>query len=174
MLTAIGIRIEGVSRRFGDVRALNDVSVEIRAGEFFSLLGSSGSGKSTLLKLIGGFDVPDAGRILFDGKDVSQIPANRRPVNTVFQDLGLFPHMSVAQNVGYGLKVQKMSGPVIARRVAGALSEMRHVGEFDFVIINNDLDVALGQLKAAVTASRLRFGRQRARHPDVFRFLDQD
>ena len=122
MLTAIGIRIEGVSRRFGDLRALNDVSVEICAGEFFSLLGSSGSGKSTLLKLIGGFDVPDAGCILFDGKDVSQIPASRRPVNTVFQDLGLFPHMSVAQNVGYGLKVQKMSGPVIARRVADALA----------------------------------------------------
>jgi guanylate kinase len=66
------------------------------------------------------------------------------------------------------------SEDVIARRVAGALGEMRHVAEFDFVIINNDLDVALGQLKAAVTASRLRFGRQRARHPDVFRFLDQD
>jgi guanylate kinase len=66
------------------------------------------------------------------------------------------------------------SEDVIARRVAGALGEMRHVAEFDFVIINNDLDVALGQLKAAVSASRLRFGRQRARHPDVFRFLDQD
>ena len=66
------------------------------------------------------------------------------------------------------------SEDVIARRVAGALGEMRHVAEFDFVIINNDLDVALGQIKAAVTASRLRFGRQRARHPDVFRFLDQD
>jgi len=119
---AIGIRIEGISRRFGNVHALDDVSVEIGAGEFFTILGSSGSGKSTLLKLIGGFDKPDRGRVLFDGKDVSTVPANRRPVNTVFQDLGLFPHMSVAQNVGYGLKVQNLPGPAIARRLTDALA----------------------------------------------------
>lgn len=119
---AIAIRIEGVTRRFGEVQALDTVSFDIAAGEFFTLLGSSGSGKSTLLKIIGGFDRPDRGRILFDGVDVTDRPANRRPVNTVFQDLALFPHMSVAQNVGYGLRVQKRPRPEIARRVAEALA----------------------------------------------------
>jgi spermidine/putrescine transport system ATP-binding protein len=119
---AIAIRIDAVTRRFGDVRALETVSLDIAAGEFFTLLGSSGSGKSTLLKLIGGFDRPDQGRILFDGVDVTDLPANRRPVNTVFQDLALFPHMSVARNVGYGLRVQKRPAAEIARRVAEALA----------------------------------------------------
>jgi spermidine/putrescine transport system ATP-binding protein len=119
---AIAIRIESVSRRFGDVLALDNVIVDIAAGEFFTLLGSSGSGKSTLLKSIGGFDRPDSGRILFDGVDVTDLPANRRPVNTVFQDLALFPHMSVAQNVGYGLRVQRVARAALDRRVAEALN----------------------------------------------------
>jgi spermidine/putrescine transport system ATP-binding protein len=119
---AIAIRVESVSRRFGDVQALDNVSVDIAAGEFFTLLGSSGSGKSTLLKSIGGFDRPDTGRIFFDGVDVTDLPANRRPVNTVFQDLALFPHMSVAQNVGYGLRVQRVAKAALERRVADALA----------------------------------------------------
>lgn len=118
---AISISIDGVTRSHGPVRAVDDLSLEIKAGEFFTLLGSSGSGKSSLLKLIGGFDRPDRGCILFDGKDMAAVPANRRPVNTVFQGLGLFPHMSVAGNVAYGLKLRGISGQVLAAKVEEAL-----------------------------------------------------
>ena len=118
---AIAIRIEAVSKSFGDIRALDGVELDIKAGEFFTLLGSSGCGKSTLLKLIGGFDRPGSGRILFDGADVSGVTANKRPVNTVFQDLALFPHMSVGNNVGYGLKLRGVGGADLSRRVGAAM-----------------------------------------------------
>lgn len=118
---AIAIGIENVTREFGNVRAVDGVSLDIKAGEFFTLLGSSGCGKSTLLKLIGGFDTPSGGRITFDGKDMARVPANRRPVNTVFQGLGLFPHMTVAQNVGYGLRLRGLRGKLLDDKVAEAL-----------------------------------------------------
>jgi spermidine/putrescine transport system ATP-binding protein len=118
---AISIEISGVSRDYGQVKALDDVSLDIKAGEFFTLLGSSGSGKSSLLKLIGGFDRPTTGRIAFDGKDVSGLPANKRPVNTVFQSLALFPHMTVAQNIGYGLRLKGVKGAGLAAKVNDAL-----------------------------------------------------
>jgi spermidine/putrescine transport system ATP-binding protein len=118
---AISIQLENVTRAFGPVRGVDDVSLSIRAGEFFTLLGSSGCGKSTLLKLVGGFDAPTLGRIAFDGRDMGGVPANARPVNTVFQSLGLFPHMSVAQNVGYGLSLRGLRGAALAAKVEGAL-----------------------------------------------------
>lgn len=118
---AISIDIDNVVRNYGPVAAVDRVSLSIAAGEFFTLLGSSGCGKSTLLKLIGGFDTPTSGRIAFDGKDMGGIPANRRPVNTVFQGLGLFPHMTVAQNVGYGLRLKGMSGAKLDAKVNEAL-----------------------------------------------------
>ncbi|MFN7053301.1 MAG: ABC transporter ATP-binding protein, partial [Gemmobacter sp.] len=88
------------------VRALDDVSVTIRQGEFFTLLGPSGCGKTTLLRLIAGFEMPSSGMILIDGAEVTNLPPNRRPVNTVFQSYALFPHMTVAENVGFALKMQ--------------------------------------------------------------------
>ena len=88
------------------VRALNDVSVDIRKGEFFTLLGPSGCGKTTLLRLIAGFESPTSGTILLDGQDITNLPPNKRPVNTVFQSYALFPHLTVAQNVGFGLEMQ--------------------------------------------------------------------
>jgi spermidine/putrescine transport system ATP-binding protein len=88
------------------VRALDDVSVEIRKGEFFTLLGPSGCGKTTLLRLIAGFEMPTSGTILLDGADITYLPPNKRPVNTVFQSYALFPHLTVAQNVGFGLEMQ--------------------------------------------------------------------
>ncbi|MGV1835774.1 ABC transporter ATP-binding protein [Rhizobium rhizogenes] len=118
---AISIQIEKVSREYGPVKALDDVTLDIAAGEFFTLLGSSGCGKSSLLKLIGGFDRQTSGRISFDGKDMSDVPANKRPVNTVFQSLALFPHMTVAQNVGYGLRLRGVSGSALATRINDAL-----------------------------------------------------
>ncbi len=118
---AISIQIDHVSREYGPVKALDDVTLEIKAGEFFTLLGSSGCGKSSLLKLIGGFDRQTSGRVAFDGKDVGDVPANRRPVNTVFQNLALFPHMSVAQNIGYGLRLKGMSNATLQAKVDDAL-----------------------------------------------------
>lgn len=118
---AIAIDIQSVTRAYGPIKALDGIDLSIKAGEFFTLLGSSGCGKSTLLKLIGGFDRPTQGRILFDGRDVIDVPANKRPVNTVFQSLALFPHMTVAQNVGYGLKLRGLSGAALKAKVEDAL-----------------------------------------------------
>ncbi len=118
---AISIQVDHVSREYGPVKALDDVTLDIKAGEFFTLLGSSGCGKSSLLKLIGGFDTQTSGRVCFDGKDVSGLAANKRPVNTVFQSLALFPHMSVAQNVGYGLRLRGLSGSSLDSRINDAL-----------------------------------------------------
>ena len=100
------IALEGVSKSFAGALAVDDVSLEIAEGEFFSLLGPSGCGKTTTLRMIAGFATPDAGRILLEGADVTELPANRRPVNMVFQQYALFPHMSIYDNVAFGLKVK--------------------------------------------------------------------
>src|SRR6478672_362935 len=105
------IRIVGVAKRFGDVAAVDHVSLDIRRGEFFSLLGSSGCGKTTLLRMIAGFETPTSGKLLLNGADVTDVPAYRRPVNLVFQHYALFPHLSVAKNVAFGLRYQ----PGVAR-----------------------------------------------------------
>jgi len=102
------IGLVGVSKRFGGVGAVDDVSLEIAEGEFFSLLGPSGCGKTTTLRMVAGFEVPDDGRIVLQGNDVTTVPANKRPVNMVFQQYALFPHMSVYDNVAFGLKVKRV------------------------------------------------------------------
>jgi spermidine/putrescine transport system ATP-binding protein len=104
----VGISFEGVSKSFGKVRAVRDVSFDIREGEFFSLLGPSGCGKTTSLRIIGGFEQPDEGRILLRGDDVTTVPPNRRNVNMVFQHYALFPHMSIEDNVAFGLRLKKV------------------------------------------------------------------
>lgn len=111
------VRIEGVTKTFGSTYAVDDVSLTIQRGEFFSLLGSSGCGKTTLLRMLGGFEAPDSGRIYIDGQDVTDLPPYLRPVNMMFQNYALFPHMTVAQNIAYGLKQDRMPKPVIAERV---------------------------------------------------------
>ena len=116
------VRFSRVSRHFGDVRAVNDVSVDILDGEFFTLLGPSGSGKTTCLRLIAGFEHPTAGRIELHGMEVSGLPPYERDVNTVFQDYALFPHMTVAENVAYGLMIKKVPPQERARRVAEMLT----------------------------------------------------
>jgi putative spermidine/putrescine transport system ATP-binding protein len=100
------IEFRGVSRVFGDVRAVDDVSFVIDPGEFFAMLGPSGSGKTSCLRLVAGFDAPDSGQVLLDGADVSSVPPYDRNVNTVFQDYALFPHMTVLENVAYGPRVR--------------------------------------------------------------------
>src|SRR3954447_17420452 len=103
------VSFEHVSRHFGSVRAVDDVSVEIAPGEFFAMLGPSGSGKTTCLRLIAGFEQPTAGHIEIFGEAVEGVPSYRRPVNTVFQDYALFPHMNVLENVCYGLMIRKVA-----------------------------------------------------------------
>jgi putative spermidine/putrescine transport system ATP-binding protein len=111
-----------VVRAFGAVRAVDDVSFSIEPGEFFSMLGPSGSGKTTCLRLVAGFDLPDSGEVLLDGADVSRVPPYDRNVNTVFQDYALFPHMSIADNVAYGLKVRGIGKSIRAARAAETLA----------------------------------------------------
>jgi spermidine/putrescine transport system ATP-binding protein len=119
-LSDIAVEARNTVKAFGQgaaaVRALDDVSVQIRKGEFFTLLGPSGCGKTTLLRLIAGFEAPTSGTILLDGADITRLPPNRRPVNTVFQSYALFPHLTVAQNVAFGLQMQgKPHAEVTAR-----------------------------------------------------------
>ena len=124
------IQIQNVSKRFGKVTAVDNVSLDINAGEFFVLLGPSGCGKTTLLRMIAGFELPTEGKILIDGQDVTGVPPNKRPVNMVFQSYAVFPHMSVADNVAYGLKIAGVKGGEVKDRVAEAL-ELVKLGGFE-------------------------------------------
>jgi putrescine transport system ATP-binding protein len=116
------IRFERITKRFGDFTAIDDVSLDIYEREFFALLGPSGCGKTTLMRMLAGFEVPTSGRILLDGEDVSAIPPHRRPVNMMFQSYALFPHMSVADNIAFGLKQDNLPKGEIAARVEEMLA----------------------------------------------------
>src|SRR5919204_822083 len=128
---AAAVRLEGVRKAYGDVVAVDGVDLEIRAGEFFTLLGPSGSGKTTTLRLIAGFEAPDRGRVELAGSDVTALPPYDREVNTVFQDYALFPHLSVGDNVEYGLRVRKVSKAERAKRRDEALEMVRLGGYAD-------------------------------------------
>ena len=116
------LRIEGLRKQFGGYTAVDQLSLDIYQSEFFALLGPSGCGKTTLLRLIAGFELPDAGRILLDGIDLAQVPPHRRPVNMMFQSYALFPHLNVEDNVAFGLKQEGLAKPRIAERVADMLA----------------------------------------------------
>src|SRR5262245_18749391 len=122
------VRLGNVIKRFGDVVAVAGIDLEIRRGEFFTMLGPSGSGQTTCLRMLAGFERPDEGTIELAGADVTAIPPNERDVNTVFQDYALFPHMSVGRNVEYGLKVKKTPSGERRERVAEALALVRLEG----------------------------------------------
>jgi spermidine/putrescine transport system ATP-binding protein len=122
------IRFERVTKRFGPVVAVNDVSFVIRGGEFFSMLGPSGCGKTTSLRMIAGFEQPDEGELLIGGRDVSGVPPYKRDVNTVFQQYALFPHMSILDNVAYGLKQRRVGKKERHKQAAAALELVRLVG----------------------------------------------
>ncbi|MGZ8630084.1 MAG: ABC transporter ATP-binding protein [Actinomycetota bacterium] len=124
----VAVRLDGVVKRFGDVVAVGGVDLEVREGEFFSMLGPSGSGKTTCLRMIAGFERPTSGRVLLDGVDVGDLPPFERDVNTVFQDYALFPHMTVAENVGYGLMVRRVPKAERAMRIGDALDMVRLEG----------------------------------------------
>ncbi len=119
------VKVENVTKKFGDFTAVDDVSLNIFRGELFSLLGGSGCGKTTLLRMLAGFEKPTSGRILIDGVDMASTPPYERPTNMMFQSYALFPHMSVEQNVAFGLKQDKIPAPEIKDRVAAILEMVR-------------------------------------------------
>jgi putative spermidine/putrescine transport system ATP-binding protein len=122
------VRLSGVSKHFDDVVAVDAIELDVAPGEFFAMLGPSGSGKTTTLRLIAGFEMPTSGTIELGGRDITRDPPFDRDVNTVFQDYALFPHMDVATNVEYGLRVKKVPKPERARRVEEALASVRLEG----------------------------------------------
>jgi len=117
------ITLQNLTRRFGDLTAVDQVSLDLKEGEFFALLGPSGCGKTTLLRMIAGFETPDSGKILLDGEDIAGLRPNRRPVNMMFQSYALFPHMSVQANVAYGLEMEKFPRAEVKRRTAEILQK---------------------------------------------------
>ena len=127
-VTVPDVRLVGVRKAYGDVVAVDGIDLEVAHGEFFTMLGPSGSGKTTTLRLIAGFERPDEGRIDLRGADVAKLPPYDRDVNTVFQDYALFPHMTVGENVAYGLRIRKVPRRERAERVEGALELVRLPG----------------------------------------------
>lgn len=119
------LRLRGISKRYGDLRAVDTLDLDIYPRDFVAILGPSGCGKTTLLRIIGGFVAPTSGTVEIDGRDVTRIGPEERPTNTVFQGYGLFPHMTVRQNIGYGLRLQKRPKAEVEDRVAEALRQSR-------------------------------------------------
>ena len=122
------LEIRNISRRFGDFQAVKDVSFDVDSGEFFTLLGPSGCGKTTILRMIAGFDLPDVGQILLDGRDLAGTPAEKRPIHTVFQSYALFPHLTVGQNVAFPLRMAGIGDAELRKRVGEALEQV-HLAE---------------------------------------------
>ncbi|TMK25075.1 MAG: ATP-binding cassette domain-containing protein, partial [Actinobacteria bacterium] len=147
----VAIALEGVVKRFGKAAAVRDVTVSIGEGEFFSLLGPSGCGKTTTLRMIAGFETPDEGRIVLDGQDVTSVPANRRPVNMVFQQYALFPHMSIYDNVAFGLKVKH----VARGEHAGRVKEMLRIVELEGLERRRPRQLSGGQQQRVALARAL-------------------
>ena len=126
-MASVGVKVDGISKRYlhrvkGEIYAARDVRLDVPPGEFLTLLGPSGCGKTTTLRMIAGFEAPDGGRIRFDGQDVTHLPANQRNIGFVFQNYALFPHLSVFENVAYGLRVRGLPADVAARRVGDVLA----------------------------------------------------
>lgn len=129
--TAPLLRIDGITKRYQNVLAVDNVSLNIGENVFFALLGASGSGKTTLLRMLAGFEQPNDGRILLDGTDIARTPPNRRPVNLMFQSYALFPHMSVRANIAYGLEMERLARAEIDDRVGAMLETIQLTGEAD-------------------------------------------
>src|SRR5437588_326373 len=124
------LRIEGVSKKFGTFRAVDRLSLDIGAGEFFALLGPSGCGKTTLLRMLAGFETPDEGRILLDGRNIAQVPPHLRPVNMMFQNYALFPHLTVQDNIAFGVMDAGRLEQVASPRELYEAPRSRWVAEF--------------------------------------------
>jgi spermidine/putrescine transport system ATP-binding protein len=151
-----------VTKRHGDTVAVDRLSLTIRKGEFFAILGPSGSGKTTTLRLLAGFEQPDSGEIIIEGQPMQGVPPNRRPVNLVFQNYALFPHMTVTQNVAFGLEMKGLQAAEIGPRVAEALEMVRLVGKQD----------RLPSQLSGGEQQRVALARALVNHPDVL-LLDE-
>src|SRR5512135_2851699 len=125
------LELRNVTRRFGDFAAVDNVSLSIEAGEFFTLLGPSGCGKTTILRMIAGFEFPNAGQVLLDGKDLVDIPAEKRPIHTVFQSYALFPHLTVGENISFPLRMARRDPADIRPQLNAALEQVRLTGKAD-------------------------------------------
>ena len=156
------VQIDKLTKTFGTTYAVDDISLTINKGEFFSLLGASGCGKSTLLRMLAGFETPSSGRILIDGQDVTAVPPYLRPVNMMFQNYALFPHMNVAQNIAYGLKQEKMPRAAIRERV----QEMLALVQIDALASRKPDQLSGGQRQRVALARAL------AKHPKIL-LLDE-
>ena len=130
-LTEASVKLQGVTKAFGDLVAVREMDLEIAEGEFFTMLGPSGCGKTTTLRMVAGFEQPTAGSVLIDGADVAGLPAHKRPTNTVFQSYALFPHLSVGENVAFGLQRKKVSKDEIKGRVESELERVGLGGEIN-------------------------------------------
>ncbi len=150
------IRLDGLTKRFGPLTAVDGVSLDLQENEFFALLGPSGCGKTTLLRMAAGFEMPDEGRVLLDGNDITRLRPNRRPVNLMFQSYALFPHMSVRSNIAYGLEMDGVRGAELNTRVNEAL-ETTQLGEF----ANRKPDQLSGGQKQRVALARALIKRPR-------------
>lgn len=156
------VEIQNVSKHFGSVYAVDDVNLSIYPGEFFSLLGASGCGKTTLLRMLAGFETPSTGRILIDGKDITHLPPYQRPVNMMFQSYALFPHMSVEQNIEFGLKQEQMPKPERQQRV----KEMLQLVQIEKLAKRKPHQLSGGQRQRVALARAL------AKHPKIL-LLDE-
>lgn len=156
------VRIENVTKTFGSTYAVDDISLTIHRGEFFSLLGASGCGKTTLLRMLGGFETPTSGRIYIDGQDVTDVPPYLRPINMMFQSYALFPHMTVEQNIAFGLKEEKMPKALIRERV----QEMMALVQIEKLASRKPHQLSGGQRQ------RVALARSLAKHPKIL-LLDE-
>ena len=154
------INLTGISKSYGDHVVLDDLNLYIRENEFITLLGPSGCGKTTTLRIIGGFEAPDAGSVVFDGKDITSLPPNERNLNTVFQKYALFPHMSIAENIAFGLRIKKKSKEYINDKIRYALKLVNLEG-FE----NRSIDSLSGGQQ-----QRIAIARALAMDPDVILF----
>src|SRR5689334_21170202 len=128
MEAAFEVELQHVTKRFGELTAVDEVSLSVLRGEFLTLLGPSGCGKTTSLRMIAGFEIPDSGRVHVGGEDITDVAVHRRDMGMVFQSYALFPHRTVAQNVAFGLRMRALSRAEIARRVAAALAQVALTG----------------------------------------------
>ncbi|WP_398474876.1 ABC transporter ATP-binding protein [Tardiphaga sp.] len=156
------LRIDAVSKRFGAHAAVNELSLDIKEGEFFALLGPSGCGKTTLLRMLAGFETPDSGRIALNGEDIAAVPPHQRPVNMMFQNYALFPHLSVRDNIGFGLKNAGLTRPGIDARVAQMIS----------LVKLNGLEKRKPHQLSGGQKQRVALARALARHPKLL-LLDE-